>query len=528
MLVWSTARVSRLLLQRGLGTTPRIRRLSIAPYGHIDLKKLQHQVDEYKTDNFLLQDFANALPSIPSNHVFANADTSLAHISHYGFDYDYTLATYNKNLPHLIYDLAKTHLIEKMGYPEELASLRYNPDFAIRGLHLDKETGMLVKLDQYNKIQLPIYDGTKPVTTAETVSIYGGLRVSKVYARETMHMLKDLFALPEACLYADVIDRLREMGDTYVESHVVSDVNQTIEITHASELMHKTIASDPGKYIQPDPCLVDYLLRLRHSNRSLFLLTNSPYYFVDAGMKQLVGPYLESHNIESWKHLFDVVIVQANKPSFYQRANKFRKVNPDGSLSLKPVTAFFRGEVYTGGGLEEFHRISRFNESSVIYMGDQIYSDLVEPQRATQWKTAAIIRELGPEMEKMNERGFRSELARLLFVERLISEGQTLQDCVDTLEWLKEERSNLRMSLKSYINPYFGSTFRTNTCRTAFFYNVGRYADIYTSSINNFLEFSTDYCFYASREFFPHESRMNNPETMMAACLETDKLRHSS
>eukprot|EP00954_Amorphochlora_amoebiformis_P020523 1339990-Amorphochlora_amoeboformis.AAC.1 len=107
MLVWSTARVSRLLLQRGLGTTPRIRRLSIAPYGHIDLKKLQHQVDEYKTDNFLLQDFANALPSIPSNHVFANADTSLAHISHYGFDYDYTLATYNKNLPHLIYDLAK-------------------------------------------------------------------------------------------------------------------------------------------------------------------------------------------------------------------------------------------------------------------------------------------------------------------------------------------------------------------------------------------------------------------------------------
>jgi hypothetical protein len=55
------------------------------------------------------------------------------------------------------------------------------------------------------------------------------------------------------------------------------------------------------------------------------------------------------------------------------------------------------------------------------------------------------------------------------------------------------------------FNPDFGSVFRTSSCRTEFFFDVGRYADVYTSSVNNFLRYSLHHCFYAERSFFPHE-----------------------
>ena len=35
------------------------------------------------------------------------------------------------------------------------------------------------------------------------------------------------------------------------------------------------------------------------------------------------------------------------------------------------------------------------------------------------------------------------------------------------------------------VNPYFGSVFRTTSLRTMFFFELLRYADIYTSDVTN-------------------------------------------
>jgi len=45
-----------------------------------------------------------------------NKNLRLDKIQVYGFDYDYTLAHYNANLQSLIYDLAKEHLVNEVGY----------------------------------------------------------------------------------------------------------------------------------------------------------------------------------------------------------------------------------------------------------------------------------------------------------------------------------------------------------------------------------------------------------------------------
>ena len=38
----------------------------------------------------------------------------------YGFDYDYTLASYKNGVEYLIHDIEKEHHVEKYGYPQDI------------------------------------------------------------------------------------------------------------------------------------------------------------------------------------------------------------------------------------------------------------------------------------------------------------------------------------------------------------------------------------------------------------------------
>lgn len=45
--------------------------------------------------------------------IFVNNEINLSDINVYGFDYDYTLANYNEELHHVLYDLGKIALVDK-------------------------------------------------------------------------------------------------------------------------------------------------------------------------------------------------------------------------------------------------------------------------------------------------------------------------------------------------------------------------------------------------------------------------------
>lgn len=60
-------------------------------------------------------------------------------------------------------------------------------------------------------------------------------------------------------------------------------------------------------------------------------------------------------------------------------------------------------------------------------------------------------------------------------------------------------------ALKIPFNQCFGSVFRTHTNPTLFAYLLQRYADIYTSSIENFSLYPHNFTFSARRVFLPHE-----------------------
>ena len=55
------------------------------------------------------------LEPVAKNAVFANNELSFKYINTYGFDYDYTLASYSNELHFIIYQLALDNLVEKYG-----------------------------------------------------------------------------------------------------------------------------------------------------------------------------------------------------------------------------------------------------------------------------------------------------------------------------------------------------------------------------------------------------------------------------
>ncbi len=80
-----------------------------------------------------------------------------------------------------------------------------------------------------------------------------------------------------------------------------------------------------------------------------------------------------------WTELFDVVMVASRKPSWYLKKNaaSFRKLDPkNDKISWEKVTKFVPGEVYVGGSMEEFAKITGWKGDKILYFGDHIFNDL--------------------------------------------------------------------------------------------------------------------------------------------------------
>lgn len=130
-----------------------------------------------------------------------------------------------------------------------------------------------------------------------------------------------------------------------------------------------------------------------------------------------------------WTTLFDVVITDAGKPGFYTAHNRpFRCLDENNkSMQWTTVTNFEPGKVYSQGNVTELMRITGWTGSSVLYFGDHMYSDLVDPVLKIGWRSGAIIPELEREINITNKESYQRQLAWLLQLEALISMFNTLK-----------------------------------------------------------------------------------------------------
>ncbi|XP_044256153.1 5'-nucleotidase domain-containing protein 3 isoform X2 [Tribolium madens] len=469
----------------------------------------QHLEDAYKKMKAKCQ--SKKLPKdVNPKAVFACNELDLKEVNVYGFDYDYTLACYKPSMDYVLYNLGRQTLIEQYKYPEEIAQLEYKPGFAVRGLHYDIEKGILLKLDSFLQIQFgSVYKGLTPLSVEEVLKIYKNRIIPIAYvegntknssdSHSKMVQLADLFSVPEMGLICNVADYFERNHIDYHPEILFRDVKSSVKSSHP--VMHKIVSENVSEYIESNEKLRPFFDRLKSANKNLFLVTNSPYNFVNKGMEMLVG--------RDWKDYFDVLIVQARKPRFFTDISRPIRVfdEQSGSHIWDRVTKLEKGVIYYEGTVKQLQDLTGWRGHQVLYFGDHPYSDLADVTLEHGWRTGAIINELTHEIATLNNVEFKKNANWLQMLTQLIEDHQ---DCEDPEEqkilqkWMAE-RDKLRNDIKYVFNPQFGSVFRTYHNPTYFSRRLFRFADIYTSNITNLLNYSVKHTFYPRRGVMPHE-----------------------
>ncbi|VDO04734.1 unnamed protein product [Rodentolepis nana] len=232
------------------------------------------------------------------NRIFVNRSLRLDKIRYFGFDMDYTLATYKSpQYEALAFQLLRDRLIE-FGYPQELSKFEYEPSFPVRGLWFDQQFGTLLKIDQYGNILMCLL-GFNTLPSEKISELYPNQFIK--FEKDRTHVMSTLFDLPapEIYLLACIIHYMQK-NDDYIKEptgvkyqslyisykSILQDVEEAMNWMHNGELKRRTI-ENIEVYIEKNPKLLLLLDKLKTETTNVFLLTNSDYHYSNAVMSYL-------------------------------------------------------------------------------------------------------------------------------------------------------------------------------------------------------------------------------------------------
>jgi 5'-nucleotidase len=464
-----------------------------------------------------------------AQRVFVNRNLSMASIDWVGFDMDYTLAIYRQaEMDGLQVELTAERMI-KRGYPASLKHLAYDTRFPIRGLLVDKQRGHVLKMDRH-KVVHKGYHGLGRLSREELVELYHDKRIRPHTPR--YHWIDTLFALSEVAAYAAVVDALERRSEPINYERLFADVRASIDEAHADGTVYRYVTQDLPRFVERDPDLPKTLHKLRSAGKKLFLLTNSPWAYTDQMLTYLLGQGMPEY--PSWRHYFDVVITSAMKPSWFKDGRPLMERDGD---TLKAVRGpLERGRIYEGGNLTEFERLVGLRGSSVLYVGDHIYGDILRSKKESSWRTTMIIQELDAEIEahercqidmvrqraldesrdKLEDelrfyqqrfkelgRGSEAESAPVQAEKRRIK--RALERVRGELRAIEHEQDDISERIDRSFHPYWGSLLKEQNEMSMFGLQVELYADIYTRRVSCLHAYSPQQFFRSPHDLMPHE-----------------------
>lgn len=475
---------------------------------------------------------------IPSQRrIFVNRGLPMADVELIGFDMDYTLALYNQhNLERLSIECTIKKLIEKHGYPDEIRSLEYEQQFAVRGLVVDRNYGNVLKMDRFGQVER-VYHGRRLLGPDDVHMLYQTERIRLSHPRYAW--IDTLFALPEAVMYARLVAFFDEREERIKYGKLWQDIRDSIDEAHRDDSLKSVIRRRLSEYILSDPDLASTLHKFRSAGKRIFLLTNSAWDYTDAVMRYLLDGVLSAY--PSWRNFFDIVVVSGQKPAFFTEKNPFLELDPNGQVKGVAEGQFQRGRIYQGGNIADFEAMAGQRGNRVLYIGDHIYGDMLRAKKSSVWRTAMVVQELEREVELLSRHA--DELKRIETLERQctrldpeITYQQQLVRMLSRVEdgngidrqvldrarqEAKRRLDELRTSMKQAstemsvideriyrdFNPYWGAIFRAGLENSRFGQQVEDYACVYTSRVSNFLAYSPLRNFRSPRDFMSHENQ---------------------
>jgi len=489
----------------------------------------------------LLSDVSREIDISRSNRVYCNRNLKMGTIETVGFDMDYTLARYRQEtIDALSLELTTAKMVENLGYPEEIKSLDYDPQLAIRGLVVDTKFGNVLKMDRHAHVGRA-YHGFRRLSDEERRSHYRDRRIRLHLPRYAW--VDTLFALPEAVAYMTLVDYFDRKGHGPSYEQLYADIRKSIDMAHADGSLKTIIKANLSEYFARDEKLAETLHKLRSSGKKIFLLTNSYYTYTNAVMSFLLDGMRAAY--PTWRNYFDVKIVGGQKPAFFNDRNPFLEVDEDtGEATDAKVTGLSRSKVYQGGNIFDFERMTGMKGDNVLYVGDHIYGDILRLKKSHVWRTAMVVQELELEnrtgerlAERIKDLGLLDRRRRNLdseidyqvlllkslqrFADECSEQGndavrarvdrhareakEELDRLRNRMRVIAEDVDSLEQSIDRAYNPYWGASFREGNENSRFGEQVSDYADLYTSRVSNFLHYSPLRYFRAPRRQMPHE-----------------------
>lgn len=459
--------------------------------------------------------------------IFVNRDLRLDRIDLIGFDMDYTLAVYHKRRSEeLAFEMTLARLISVHGYPEDIRSVSYDPSFVIRGLVIDKTTGNILKADRFNHVGR-CYHGRRLLDKDTLRQTYRRELIR--FGSERYAWIDTLFALPEACLYAGIVEHLEARNVEVDFVKLYDDIRFAIDSVHRDGTLKAELQKDIGKYIDKNDELAPMLHKLRSAGKKLFIATNSFWEYTNAVMSYLLDGAMPEY--ATWESYFDYVLVGTQKPGFFELNEPFLQLDENGTV-VAETRKILRGRRYQGGNLRDLEASVGISGDRVLYVGDHIYGDIVRSKKHSTWRTCLVIEEIEdeighvrqhqPQFQRISELDLMREQFDAdvnLFKMRLAS---LERDPTASQEAIKQEKSRLeqmRKELKASIaelraleaevedsfNPYWGFAFKEGNEKSKFGEQVESFACIYTSRVTNLLYYSPMQYFRSPRDIMPHE-----------------------
>lgn len=472
---------------------------------------------------------------VKSRRIFVNRNLKMKNVRMIGFDLDHTLAVYAKEpIETIAFDETKRKLVAEKGYPEPVLELKYDQDFVIRGLVVDKVRGNIIKMDKH-KYVVAAYHGKRPMSRAERKQTYVNKRLT-IYDAD-YRSIDTLFSMPEVDLFAQIIDGV-ESGKIKLKlayTKIFDDIRECIDRAHQDGSIKNVVMKNLDRFFLKDPKLPLTLDKFLKGGKKLYLLTNSGWEYTNALLTHLLSGELDDY--PDWRDYFDVVIIEANKPSFFAQGSPLQRVE-----AKDPSERRYR--VFKHGSSLQLEELIGVKGEEILYFGDHTHADILKSKKSSGWRTAMIIEELDNEVlasEKMKT--VQEELDRadelnseLRFQSNLLSEKANqlketkVQDYnslsddeigrldkeIDSLlrrvirieqkitEQLKHSKK-LEQELAREFNRYWGQLFKSGRENSRFGDQVEDFACVYASKVSNFLHYPVNKYYQTKKELMPHE-----------------------
>ena len=460
--------------------------------------------------------------------IFCNRTLNLRSIRAIGYDMDYTLIHYHVDVwEERAFVHARDSLVAR-GWP--LADLVFDPTAVIRGLVLDLELGNIVKANRFGYVHRASH-GTRMLEFEERRALYSRTYVDLRDPRWVF--LNTLFSHSEASLYAQLVDLLDAGRLPGVMGYpaLYDAVRVGLDAAHMEGRLKAEIVADPDRFVDLDPDVPLTLMDQRAAGKKLLLITNSEWPYTRDMMAWAFDRYLPDGM--TWRDLFDLIVVSARKPGFFDGDHAMFEVVDEEGL-LRPVVGDLeQGHRYLGGSAAVIEMHLGLSGSEILYVGDHIFADVNLSKRHLSWRTALILRELEAEIDQLesfaaaqaaltrlmaDKAPLELEQARVRLDLQRLSRGygpqpteskRALRGRFEALEQrlaaIDAELGPLARAGSTLSSARWGLLLRAGNDKSHLARQVERHADIYLSRVSHFLRHTPHLYLRSPRTSLPHD-----------------------